>query len=224
VNAPRSSGETVVLVHGLWMNGLEFGVLGSRLRREGFDVRTFSYPTLHGDTATICRDLADFAAQAAGDRRVHFVGHSLGGVLIYRTLTECASPRFDGNAVLLGPPLNGSLAARGVSRWPTLRPLLGPHVIAELVEPVGRRWHGRNALGVIAGTMRMGTGQLFASFEEDNDGTVAVSETRIPGLADHLVLPHSHMGMLLAGDVARQVTTFLRTGHFDADARQSRQA
>jgi alpha-beta hydrolase superfamily lysophospholipase len=152
------------------------------------------------------------------------VGHSLGGVLIYRTLTECASPRFDGNAVLLGPPLNGSLAARGVSRWPTLRPLLGPHVIAELVEPVGRRWHGRNALGVIAGTMRMGTGQLFASFEEDNDGTVAVSETRIPGLADHLVLPHSHMGMLLAGDVARQVTTFLRTGHFDADARQSRQA
>ena len=36
----------VVLVHGLWMNGLEFSVLEHRLRHEhGFDVRTFSYPT-----------------------------------------------------------------------------------------------------------------------------------------------------------------------------------
>jgi pimeloyl-ACP methyl ester carboxylesterase len=210
------AGETVVLVHGLWMNGLEFGPLGHRLRHDhGFDVRTFSYPTLHGDTAAICRDLADFAVRVAGERRVHFVGHSLGGVLVYRTLVECASPRFDGNAVLLGPPLNGSRAARAVSRWPMLRPLLGPHVVAELAEPAGRCWNGRNALGVIAGKLRLGTGQLFAHFQEDNDGTVAVSETRIPGLADHLVLPHSHMGMLLAADVARQVAGFLRSGRFE---------
>ncbi len=60
----------------------------------------------------------------------------------------------------------------------------------------------------------MGTGQFFAHFDEDNDGTVGVSETRIPGLADHLVLPHSHMGMLFAADVAAQVAHFLRNGRF----------
>ena len=51
-----------------------------------------------------------------------------------------------------------------------------------------------------------------------NDGTVAVSETRIPGLTDHLVLPHSHFGMLLAADVAAQVACFLRTSGFRRSA------
>jgi pimeloyl-ACP methyl ester carboxylesterase len=206
--------ETVVLVHGLWMNGLELSMLGQRLRREhGFDVRTFTYPTMHGDVANVCAALARFAAEARSGGRVHLVGHSLGGVMVHRTLTQCAGS-IDGNAVLLGAPLNGSKAARGVSTWPTLRPLLGPHVLAELVAPCQRCWTGERPLGAIAGTLRMGTGQFFAHFDEENDGTVAVSETRVPGLTDHLVLPHSHFGMLLASDVAAQVACFLREGAF----------
>jgi pimeloyl-ACP methyl ester carboxylesterase len=215
------AGETVILVHGLWMNGLELAMLGHRLRHEhGYDVRTFSYPTMSGSATDICRDLAAFAssaADAAGDRRVHFVGHSLGGVLVYRTLAECGAGRFGGNAVLLGSPVNGSRAARGASSFPALRPLLGPHVISELTAPPPRCWEGPNAVGAIAGTLRMGTGQFFAHFDEDNDGTVAVSETRIPGLADHLVLPHSHFGMLYARDVAAQVAHFLLHGRFAVD-------
>lgn len=210
--------ETVVLVHGLWMNGTELAMLGHRLRREhGFEVRTFSYPTMHGEAAAVCAALAGFAAEAGGGGRVHLVGHSLGGIMVYRTLTEC-STRIDGNAVLLGAPLNGSKAARGVSNWPTLKPLLGPHVLAELVEPCQRCWTGERPLGAIAGTLRVGTGQFFAHFDEDNDGTIAVSETRIPGLTDHLVLPHSHFGMLLAADVAAQVACFLRTSAFHRPA------
>jgi pimeloyl-ACP methyl ester carboxylesterase len=206
--------EVVVLVHGLWMNGLELSMLGHRLRHEhGYDVRRFSYPTLHGDAADVCRDLAAFAEAAAGGPRVHFVGHSLGGVLVHRMLSECGD-RFDGNAVLLGAPLNGCKAARGAARFAALRPLLGPHVLNELAGPDSRDWSGRNAIGSIAGTLRMGTGQFFAHFDEDNDGTVAVSETRIPGLADHLVLPHSHIGMLYSRDVAAEVARFLRNGRF----------
>jgi pimeloyl-ACP methyl ester carboxylesterase len=212
------AGDTVVLVHGLWMNGLELSVLGNRLRHEhGYDVRTFSYPTMSGSATDICRDLAALASSVAAEATVvHFVGHSLGGVLVYRTLTECGADRFLGNAVLLGSPLNGSKAARGVARFVALRPLLGPHVLSELADPPPRRWNGPNALGAIAGTLRMGTGQFFAHFDEDNDGTVGVSETRIPGLADHLVLPHSHVGMLAARDVAAQVAYFLRNGRFSS--------
>jgi pimeloyl-ACP methyl ester carboxylesterase len=209
------AGETVVLVHGLWMNGLEMSMLGYRLRHEhGFDVRTFSYPTMSGVAADICRELTAFASSAAGGGRVHFVGHSLGGAIVYRTLADGGADRFGGNAVLLGSPLNGSKAARGSARWPMLKPLLGPHVLSELAEPCGRCWAGGAALGAIAGTLRMGTGQFFARFDEENDGTVAVSETRIPGLADHLVLPHSHFGMLYARDVAAYVAQFIRTGRF----------
>jgi hypothetical protein len=95
-----------------------------------------------------------------------------------------------------------------------LRPLLGPHVLNELALAKPRHWTGANALGSIAGTLRVGTGQFFAHFDEDNDGTVAVSETVIPGLADHLAMPHSHIGMLFAQDVAAQVAHFLRHGRF----------
>lgn len=209
------SRDTVVLVHGLWMNGLELSLLGQRLRRDhGYVVRSFSYPTLHGDAATICRALAVFADEAAVEGRVHFVGHSLGGVMVYRMLAECGAGRLYGNAVLLAAPLNGCKAACGAAQWPALRPLLGPHVMGDLAEPPPRRWDGRRPLGAIAGTLRIGTGQFFAHFDEDNDGTVAVSETRIPGLTDHLVLPHSHIGMLLAADVAEQVACFLRSATF----------
>jgi hypothetical protein len=87
-------------------------------------------------------------------------------------------------------------------------------VLREFAAPCERCWTGPGALGAIAGTRRIGIGQYFARFDEDNDGTVGVSETIIPGLADHLVLPHSHMGLLFADDVAQQVAHFLREGRF----------
>ncbi|MCX7053878.1 MAG: alpha/beta hydrolase [Proteobacteria bacterium] len=209
--------EPVILVHGLWMTGLEFGVLRQRLQtRHGFDAHVFSYPSMHGNVDEIVAELAEFAHQlAAGAGRVHFVGHSLGGAIVYRAL-EQGMRDLPGNAVLLGSPLNGSRAANGVGRLNMLRPLIGPHALAELAQPCGRCWPGDcgRSLGAIAGTRRLGTGQFFAHFDDDNDGTVAVSETVIPGLNDHIVLPHSHVGMLFANDVAAQVGHFLRHGHF----------
>jgi pimeloyl-ACP methyl ester carboxylesterase len=213
------AGDTVVLVHGLWMNGAEMAVLGRRLRHEhDFDVRTFAYPTLHGETADACRRLADFAWTVNRDPdRVHLVGHSLGGVLVHRMLSTFGTG-FRGNSVLLAAPLNGSRAAAGAARWPALRPLLGPLVLDELTRLEPRAWNGPAALGAIAGTLRAGTGQFFAHFDEDNDGTVAVSETRVEGLADHLVVSHSHIGMLFAQDIARQVAHFLEHGVFQRAA------
>jgi pimeloyl-ACP methyl ester carboxylesterase len=208
------AGDRVVLVHGLWMNGLVFGVLRQRLQQDhGFEVETFTYPTLHGDARDISRALADFAARAAAGGRVHFVGHSLGGAVVYRTLHDFPG-RFSGNVVMLGSPLRGSKAARSASQWPVLRPLLGPQVMNELAQDCGRCWTCGNALGSIAGNLRVGTGQFIAHFDEENDGTVGVSETIIPGVKDHLVLPHSHMGMLFADDVAAQVAHFLRNASF----------
>jgi hypothetical protein len=99
---------------------------------------------------------------------------------------------------------------------PLVKSLLGPHVLQELVSTGGRCWAcgPDRALGAIAGSRRLGLGQFFAQFDEDNDGTIAVTETIIPGLDDHIVLPHSHMGMLYAVDVADQIAHFLRNGRF----------
>jgi pimeloyl-ACP methyl ester carboxylesterase len=210
--------ETVILVHGLWMTGLEFSVLRRRLAHDhAFDVRVFAYPTMHGDPTWICEQLSDVIRGTTG--RVHLVGHSLGGAFVFRALQRDSTP-VTGNAVLLGAPLNGSRAASGALRWPWLRPLLGSHVVRELAEPCGRAWGGATALGAIAGSRPLGTGQFFAHFDEVNDGTVGVSETIIPGLADHVVLPHSHIGMLFASDVAQQVAHFLRNRRFRKDRRE----
>ena len=75
----------------------------------------------------------------------------------------------------------------------------------------GNAWE----LGLIAGTRPMGLGRFFANFDEDCDGTVAVSETKLPGHKAHLALPVSHMGMLVSPVVARQVASFLGDGRFD---------
>jgi pimeloyl-ACP methyl ester carboxylesterase len=215
--SPVSVREPVVLVHGLWMNGAEFGVLRHRLQaRHGYDAHVFPYTSMHGDALEIGAELAEFARQcAAGAERVHVVGHSLGGAIAYRAL-ERGLRDVPGNTVVMGSPLNGSRAASGAARYAMLRPLLGPHVLGELADPCGRCWNcdAPRTLGAIAGSRRVGIGQFFARFDDDNDGTVAVAETLIPGLTDHVVLPHSHIGMLFANDVADQVAHFLRHARF----------
>jgi pimeloyl-ACP methyl ester carboxylesterase len=147
--------------------------------------------------------------------RIHFIGHSLGGLVLCRFFERLADERA-GRVVLLGAPVVESRSARAVARHSWLKRVIGPLVAAELLDSCEpRRWDSRRELGVIAGTRPMGLGRFFARFEEDCDGTVAVSETRLPGYTAHLALPVSHMGMLVSPLVARQVGRFLATGAFE---------
>ena len=93
--------------------------------------------------------------------------------------------------------------------------LIGRMVINELVTPTGaREWRSERELGLIAGTRPIGLGRFFARFEEDCDGTIGVSETKLPGHTAHTTLPVSHMGMLTSRAVADQVGEFLTSGRF----------
>jgi len=203
-----------IFVHGLWLNGAEFSLLRRRLTRaHGFATHRFSYPTVRGSMDDAVQSLAQFVQRIDADH-IHFVGHSFGGLVLCRYFQRhpCERP---GRVVILGSPLTGSKSARTVARNGLMRRMIGPLVNAELVsdsEP--RAWACQNELGVIAGTRAMGLGRLFTRFDEDFDGTVGVSETRLPGLKAHMALPVSHMGMLIDANVARQVGAFLDTGKF----------
>jgi hypothetical protein len=70
-------------------------------------------------------------------------------------------------------------------------------------------------VGSIAGSVAFGLGSIFLDVPEPCDGVVTVDETRLPGLADHLVLPVSHSGMLVSREVAGQTAAFLRNGRFE---------
>ncbi len=205
--------ETVVYVHGLWLSGRESLFLRRRLAHDfDFDVHTFRYPAVSGSMAEIAEQLQKFVSELR-PKALHLVGHSLGGLVIYRFLERFrAQP--PGRVVFLGTPAISSKAAVSAARMRWAAALIGKCVAEELLVERERSWKFGRDLGIIAGTTAIGLGQLFAGFDEDNDGTIAVSETRLPGLTDHIALPTSHMGMLLSGRVARETGHFLRQGRF----------
>jgi hypothetical protein len=94
--------------------------------------------------------------------------------------------------------------------------MIGRLVADELVTPCTREWRCERELGLIAGTRPMGLGRFFAQFDEECDGTIGVSETKLPGHTAHMTLPVSHMGMLASSTVADEVGEFLANGRFRA--------
>jgi pimeloyl-ACP methyl ester carboxylesterase len=203
----------VVYVHGLWMPGDESLILRHRLAQQ-FDLtlHLLRYSAAHSSMSAITARLESLV-RALQTPQVHFVGHSLGGLVIHRFL-ERFPEQPPGRAVFLGTPCVASRAAERAGRVGPVAHLMGQSVAEELLQRRERRWAHPRPLGIIAGTQPLGVGQLLAAFEEDNDGTVAVSETRMPGMSDHIVLPVSHLGMLVSARVARETGLFLTEGRF----------
>lgn len=208
---------TIVLVHGLWMSGFQLRILQHRLESAGnFRVVPYSYPTVSGGMSDHVRGLVELAhKQAVGE--LHFVGHSLGGLVILRAL-EFTDDLPPGRAVLLGTPSQGSRAAQSVARViPFGKAILGQAMNAECIDCEPREYSGHRDVGVIAGSMGLGLGRLFANLPGDHDGTVLVEETYLPGSKDHIVLSISHTGMVFSAEVAEQASWFLRAGSFKRD-------
>jgi pimeloyl-ACP methyl ester carboxylesterase len=195
------------------MPGEESFVLGHRLAHD-FDLtlHAFRFSAANAGISRITARLADFVRELATPE-VHFVGHSLGGLVIHRFL-ERFPEQPPGRVVFLGTPSVASRAAEHASRFAPIAHLMGRSVAEELLRPHERRWTHPDPLGIVAGTQPIGLGQLLAQFREENDGTIAVSETRMPGATDHIVLPVSHLGMLVSPRVAHETGLFLTQGHF----------
>jgi len=201
----------VLFVHGLWMNGLETWWLRHRVEAQGFGAHAISYPSLHATPEQVAEQLA--LAIAALEPPVHLVGHSLGGLMLLK-LFELRPDQPPGRVVLLGSPVAGSHAARSVASWRIGPSLIGQLALKEIVERGPRRWDQPRDLGIIAGSTSAGLGRVVSNLPEPNDGTVAVEETYLDGMADHVVLPVTHTGMLASASVAEHVVRFLDTGRF----------
>jgi len=189
--------------------------LRRRFEARGWRVAAFTYPSVKGSLATNAALLGRFVAAVPGDV-VHLVGHSLGGVLI-RQLLGSEPPARLGRVVCLGSPLCGSRSAARLAKLPGGHLLIG-RSLAELNACGGfTSWPSGVAAGSIAGRVPLGFGRLLGPFPEPNDGTVAVAETYVDGLADHVVLPVSHVALLWSAAVAEQGVHFLDHGRFRRD-------
>jgi pimeloyl-ACP methyl ester carboxylesterase len=197
----------VVLLHGLWMPGASMQWFASKLSTAGFDPEIFAYHSVaDGPDPAVPR-----LVELLGDRPANIVAHSLGGLIALQAL--CESPDLEvGRVVCLGSPLTGSGAATGMLRWAPAAAMLGRS--AALLQQGLACWDGRAEVGVVAGCVPHGLGALLAGFDGDHDGTVAVEETRLPGVSDHVVIESSHSGLLFSAEAIEQTIAFLRSGRF----------
>jgi pimeloyl-ACP methyl ester carboxylesterase len=203
----------VVYVHGLWLSGHEAFLLRRRLETDrGYQWHAFSYASTLLHMSEIADELHR-CVRALDAPVVHLIGHSLGGIAILRCL-ERHDDLPPGRVVFLGTPALASRAASSFARFRFGRIMLGQAAVEELLHAHQRRWAFSRQLGIIAGTQSLSLGRLVIEFDEPNDGTVALSETQLPGATDHLTLPVNHTGMLLSARVAQEVGNFLDRGRF----------
>jgi pimeloyl-ACP methyl ester carboxylesterase len=201
----------VVLVPGLWMPGLAMTILAGRLARRGYTVRVFAYWGRTPLEANVER-LARFSKDALNGKRVHFIGHSLGGVLILETLNR--HPEVPAaSAVLLGAPVRGCYAGRRlglarVGRW--MMGACGPQW-----EERAAAWKRAEPIGVVAGTLALGLGRVLGPLPGPNDGVVRVAETGLEGMTAQALVRQGHSSLIVSTQVVDLIDRFIVQRRFE---------
>lgn len=206
----------VVLLHGLARGHGSMARLGAYLRTHGFETFARTYPSRRHSISYLAGEIADWVSEHAGERPVHAVTHSMGGVIV-RHLHD---PRIHwGRIVMLAPPNHGSQLAAGLMRNPVFRWYYGP-AGAELAN--GTQWPAPPApFGVIAGTRSLALSNVTSwtvgrrfSPETRNDGTVAVDETKLDGMTAFAEVDATHTWIMNDARVQGLVVSYLRDGTF----------
>ena len=214
---PPDGAQSVVVVHGLGRTSASMTILSSRLRDAGFRVVSFGYPSTSEEMeALVDRLEAEVVRCCAHEpETVHFVTHSMGGILV-RSYLDQQPQAHRGRVVMLSPPSQGSEVVDAFADSPMLRAVLGPagsQLGTDSAAIPSRLGPVRYSLGIITGNRSLNP--LYSwLIPGPDDGKVGVDRARVEGAADFLVVPASHTFIMNRGDVAEEVVYFLRHGRF----------
>lgn len=214
--------ECVVLLHGLARSASSMEPMAEFLAGEGFQTVNIDYPSTDYPIET----LADMAvrtgvSQCGSAQQIHFVTHSMGGILLRQYLSVSSLPRL-GRTVMLGPPNAGSEVVDKLGELPGFEWLNGTagQQLGTGPDSVPNRLGPANFdLGIIAGTRSINL-ILSSLIPGIDDGKVSVESARLQGMSDFLTVPATHPLMMRDDDVMRQTLHFLRQGRFDHEGAQ----
>jgi pimeloyl-ACP methyl ester carboxylesterase len=200
----------VVLAPGLWMPGTAMALLAARLARAGYTPHVFAYRGRSPFEANVER-FARYVRDTLGGRPAHFVGHSLGGVLVLDMLNAHPELAAD-SVVLLGAPVRGCLAGRRLGKARIGRWMMG--ACGALWGEREARWRREAPLGVVAGTLPLGLGRVLGRLPDANDGVVRVDETEVTGMTARALVLQGHSLLIVSGAVGALVERFFASGRF----------
>ncbi len=208
--------ECVILLHGLARTKSSMTDLETHLKKEGYTVANLGYPSTKKSVEELSIPAVDAALKECKDyTKVHFVTHSMGGILVRHYLTQKKISKL-GRVVMLGPPNKGSQVVDKLATVPGFKTINGPaglqlgtgnESIPNTLGPASYE------VGIIAGTKSMNL-ILSNYLPNPDDGKVSVENTKLEGMKDHISVPATHTFMMKNKKVIDQVIHFLKQGEF----------
>jgi len=194
------SNECVILLHGLARLSSSLNELGDSLTNAGFKIENVDYESLKHPIDTLAEMVIPPKIRKLkneGCTKIHFVTHSMGGILVRNYLSKHVIENM-GRVVMLGPPNNGSEVVDNLKGWSFFQLLNGPagNELGTDINSIPNRFGPVNfELGVIAGDRSINWINSMMIDGKD-DGKVSVKSTKVKGIKDHITIHATHPLMM----------------------------
>lgn len=215
---PPMSGKAVILIHGIIRSSKSLDRLREPLEKDGYTVICFDYPSTRVTIEESGEHLNSVMKSLDGIEEINFIVHSMGGLVVRASLAKHADKRIK-RMVMLGVPNLGAKMADQFKALGLFKTIFGPagqQLVSGPDAPVSKLPTPQFEFAIVAGAR--GTDNGFNPLiPGDDDGTVSVASTRLPGATDFMTVPVLHSFLMYSERASNGAMHFIKTGRLRED-------